>query len=176
MKYKRYLHNPPHIFVDDTYYFLTAATYKKRRHFDTTEKRDFLEKCIIRIFHKYGWELTEYVIFDNHYHIKGKSKNGKEMPLIFRDIHRDTSNYLKRKGVKMGLKIWWNYWDILIHNLDQYEFYTYYIWLNPVKHGYVYDSAQWKWMKLENVEEMGEDRSKEILGNKELINKIYDDF
>ncbi len=147
MKYKRYLHNPPHIFVDGTYYFLTAATYKKRRHFDTPEKRNFLEKCVIRVFQ-----------------------------IIFRDIHRDTSNYLKRKGVRRGLKIWWNYWDTLIHNLDQYEFYTYYIWLNPVKHGCVYDSAQWKWMKLENVEKMEEDRAKEILGNKKLIKKIYDDF
>jgi len=176
MKYKRYKHNPPHIFVDNTYYFLTAATYRKQKYFNTSERKDFLESTIINYFNKYQWNIDDYVILENHYHIKAKSRRGEDMPSIFRNIHRETSIYLKNHGIKKGVKIWWNYWDTIIQNADEYDFYTYYIWLNPTKHGYVTDVSKWKWMKLANLGKLEEEKADKILENKKFLTKICDDY
>lgn len=176
MKYKRYTHNPPHIFVDDAYYFLTAATYNKIKYFNTAERKDFLEESICDIFQRYHWTLTDYVVLDNHYHVKAKSRKGTDMTAIFRDIHRLTSHRLKSGGVKKGIRVWWNYWDTLIKDSDGFEFYSYYIWLDPVKHGYVKDSSQWKWLKLTEFDHDEESLTKLAELYEQRSKRVKDDF
>lgn len=175
MKFKRYTHNPPHIFADDAHYFITAATYGKIKYFNTAERKDFLEESIQDIFDKYEWSLTDYVVLDNHYHVKTESCKGAQMTAIFRDIHRTTSHRLKSDGVEKGIRIWWNYWDTLIEDEDDNEFYSYYISLNPVKHGYVEDSSEWKWMRLSEFD-YDETRTDRLELYRNLSEKMKNDF
>ncbi len=176
MKYKTYQHNPPHLMIDNSFYFLTAATYNRIRYFNTGTKKCLLEEQINTIFDKYNWQIEDYVILENHYHVLVKSDIGADMSAIFRDIHRETSNYLKRNGVRKGIKIWWNYWDTVIRNQDEYDFYTYYIWFNPVKHGYVENSSKWRWLKTSIPEDLNNGKYSVVENNHQLLKTIYDKF
>ncbi len=176
MKYKTYQHNPPHLMLDNSFYFLTAATYNRIRYFNTDTKKNLLEEQVNTIFDKYNWQIQDYVILENHYHVLVKSNIGVDMSAIFRDIHRETSNYLKRNGVRKGIKIWWNYWDTVIRNQGEHDFYTYYIWFNPVKHGYVGNSSQWDWLKTSIPEDLNCGKFSMVENNPQNYGKIYDNF
>ena len=73
---KDYKHNPPHIFMDDTPYFITAATYQKRPLLQSPAIKEDLLLCIKNAFTKFKWSLHHWVILDNHYHLLGQSSAG----------------------------------------------------------------------------------------------------
>ncbi len=74
---KRYLHNPIHFFVDDTPYFITAAIYDKRPLLAQDELKTQLFEIIQTTFQRFHWQLYDWVILNNHYHLLGSSR--KEM-------------------------------------------------------------------------------------------------
>ena len=60
MEKKDYLHNPPHIFIDDSHYFITAAIYKKQDLLQDPKLKEQLLTCIQRFFEKYQWQLHHW--------------------------------------------------------------------------------------------------------------------
>ncbi len=133
---KKFWCRPIHLFADNMPYFITAAIYKKRPLLADPSLKTRLPELLHEFFHKYNWELHHWVILDNHYHLMGKSRKGKDMPAIFRCIH-SCSGILIREKTHCEKPVWWNYWDYCQKNEKEYMTRLNYLLNNPVKHGYV---------------------------------------
>ncbi len=133
---KRYQHNPSHLFLDDAPYFLTAAIYEKRPLLQLPELKYFLRDTIRTVFAEHGWSLAQWVILDNHYHLMGQSRCGKDLSRIMHDIHFLTAGRVCHE-IDCTPPIWWNYWDYCPRNDRDYMTRQNYLLYNPVKHGYV---------------------------------------
>jgi len=147
LTYKTYPHNPPHLFLSDCKYFITAATFNKVRWFQQPEAKLHLLSSIQKGFGDFNWTLEDWVILDNHYHLMLQSpENPLDLPEIIREIHRFTAIWVKKNvaAAKQTGQIWHNYWDKCLTFEKAYFARVNYIWYNPVKHGYVEDAAKWE--------------------------------
>jgi putative transposase len=133
---KDYQHNPTHLFVDDTPYFITAAIYLKRPLLKSPELKHLLRERIKHCFAQYHWGLHHWVILDNHYHLLGKSRVGLDLARMMTDIHAYTGYYIKQ-ATHTQERVWWNYWDYCPRNERDYRIRQNYLLNNPIKHGYV---------------------------------------
>jgi len=71
----------------------------------------------------------------------GKSRRGKDLPAIIRNIHR-ASAFLILDATKCEKPVWWNYWDYCPREKDDNKDYMIrltYLLANPVRHGYTKD-------------------------------------
>jgi putative transposase len=136
MTLKRYPHNPPHLHLDHTPYFVTGAIYRKRPLLLEAKLKTHLLELIQNYFKKYDWELHHWVILDNHYHLLGKSNRGNHLSLIFRAIHSQMAIVI-RAATACETPIWWNYWDYCPRHEADYYIRLNYLLANPVKHGVV---------------------------------------
>jgi putative transposase len=175
---KKYKHNPPHLFLDNTYYMITSGTYKKLPHLRKDDDKKLLLEVIKESCEKFRWRLKDWVILNNHYHLMLKSFKGKDLKNLLGRIHRKSSNLLKRKNKIMSSRIWWNYWDTCIRGESDFFKRINYIYYNPVKHGYVADPVDYKWSSFEDF--LGRNEEEKI---KEQLQKysfedlrIEDDF
>lgn len=129
-------HTPAHLFLDDTLYFITAAIYQKRMLLSAPGLKESLFELIRGYFDRQGWELRQWVILDNHYHLIGKNRKGRDLTGIIRGIHRTSAvQILEATGCEKP--IWWNYWDYCPRNEKEYMIRVNYVLFNPVRHGYV---------------------------------------
>jgi len=133
---KRHSNTPPHLLLDDTLYFITAAIYQKRMLLGKVGLKDKLAELFRGYFEKHHWELDQWVILDNHYHLMGKSRKGKDLTAIMRGIHR-TSAVMILETTDCAKPVWWNYWDYCPRNEKEYMTRANYLMFNPVRHGYV---------------------------------------
>ena len=135
MTKKTYEHNPPHIFMDDAAYFITAAIYQKRPLLNNPELKTNLLQCIQHYFDQHQWLLQHWVILDNHYHLLGHSHKGHELPKLINEIHSVSGFHIKHATKTHG-QVWWNYWDYCPRDENDYLLRLNYLLMNPVKHGY----------------------------------------
>jgi putative transposase len=136
MQRKDYLHNPTHIFIDNTVYFITAATYQKQHLLKDAALKYKLLDCIQETFARYQWELQHWVILNNHYHLLAKSYCGKDLAAIMRQVHSVSAYHIKQV-TKTPTQVWWNYWDYCPRNEQDYYSHLNYLFNNPIKHAYV---------------------------------------
>jgi putative transposase len=132
---KKSPYTPAHLYLDNAPYFITSAIHRKRplladaavkRHLLATLQACFLEK---------GWQLNDWVILDNHYHLLGVSAEGRDLSTIFRKIHTLSGSFIRQHCLCNG-PVWWNYWDYCPRNESDYMTRLNYLLINPVKHGY----------------------------------------
>lgn len=150
MKRKDYPHNPTHIFVDHTPYFITSAIYQKRPLLKSPEAKQLLLDRIKTCFDRYHWELHHWVILDNHYHLLGKSRLGIDLPKLINNIHSYTGYHIK-KITQTHKRVWWNYWDYCPRNEREYHIRMNYLLNNPVKHGYVDNLHSYQFSSFHDV-------------------------
>ncbi len=136
-------HHPPHIYLDDTWYIITASTLN-HAPFLTSEQakvlvRDKLKSLII----SFNIKLRAWVVLNNHYHLLLKPHRGKDLSRFFGQLHGSTSRQINLWDDAMGRQVWHNYWDTCIR--DQSGLWTRfnYIHHNPVKHGHVQEIRNW---------------------------------
>ncbi len=155
---KRYEHNPPHLFIDNTTYFITAAIYEKRHLITTHELKMLLIETIKKAFEQYEWQLHHWVILDNHYHLLGQSQKGEELPKIIRSIHIPTAMKI-REATQCERPVWWNYWDYCPRDHEEYMIRQNYLFYNPAKHRYVKDLREYPYSSFhEYFEQLGRDQ------------------
>lgn len=128
------IHHPPHLFIDNQYYFITARTYQKQKIFDNNEKKSILQNSLKAEFRSGGYELVAWVVLSNHYHILFQATNAKTISNIINYLHGKTSYLINKKDNKKGRKIFQNYWDYCIRNEEDYWKHFNYIHHNPIKH------------------------------------------
>ena len=145
--YKKYQHNPPHLFRPGAKYIITGATYEKRHWLKSDEAKERLLKSIYIGFNQYRWMLEDWVILDNHYHLMGDApEDAKTLSLLINDIHKFIALWIKKNVTEAENAeiIMYNYWDTCITFEKSYFARLNYIWYNPVKHGYVEDAKDWR--------------------------------
>jgi putative transposase len=156
--YKTYLHNPPHLFIPNAKYFITGAAYKHKPIFRTQNAKSAVLKYMFKSFTNFDWQIEDWVILDNHYHLMASAPHDAEtLSQVINNFHRFTSNWITKnvdcgdyvttglpKATHSKTKRWmYNYWDTCITFEASYYARLNYIWFNPVKHGYVQDPSDW---------------------------------
>jgi len=178
--YKTYPHNPPHLFRENAIYFITGSTYEKVRHFTSPIAKVFLHDSIFKAFGDKGWQIIDWVILDNHYHLMANAtEHPKQLSQIIRDIHRFTATFVKKNrfAVKGAIHIWHNYWDTCINSVGDFYTIAHYIWRNPVKHGYVTDPFDWEFGSYRTRFESDADYCAKIMAEYPLDRlQLKDDF
>jgi len=159
MSYKEY--HPPHIYFDDTIYFITSRTVNKEKFFATNAQKNILYSCLKAGLQKFKIPIYAFAILDNHYHLMIRLSKAGDLPLFIKHLNGRSSFELNKLENKPGRKIWYQYFDRCIR--DQVDFWRHfnYIHNNPVKHGqcrnlaeaesYPFSSAG-KWVKIKGEE------------------------
>ena len=157
---KTYQHTPAHLLLDDTFYMITGAVYKKRKLLANDKAKESLLNAINYWIDRLNWKLVDWVILDNHYHLMAKSCKGKDLPKLIQQIHRKSATEINQiNGFKVK-PLWYNYWDTCMRNKKDYFRRLNYILYNPVKHKYVKEISNYKWssfhirLEKEGIEEL----------------------
>ena len=137
-------HNPPHLFVNNTFYMLTACIYERahlmKSHQRKAEWRDaFQEAAKI-----YGWKVIAWVVLHNHYHAIVQSPTGTiSLSKFTNSYHKFTARKWNLEDGLKGRKVWWNFWDTCIRTERDYYNRLRYVFWNPVKHGIVENPVEY---------------------------------
>jgi putative transposase len=164
--FKKPLHTPAHLFLNDYYYFITAGCYHKKAYVNCDAKKDFLYKTICEELNTYCAELHGWVVLDNHYHILIKLEDVFLLPRLIQVIHSKSAISINKTDKQPGRKVWYDYWDECIRNEKDFHDKLNYIHLNPVKHGYVDDPSKYKFSSYHSYfRERGEEGVKALARN-----------
>jgi len=129
-------HHPPHVFIDNEIYFLTARIFESKPILIDARKDELLN-FITRLFLENHYNIFAYVILENHYHILFRISNAKLFPKIINKLHGSLSYKWNKDEESSGRKIFQNYWDYCIRNERDFWTHFNYIHQNPIKHGLV---------------------------------------
>ncbi len=156
--YKVYPHNPPHLYMDQYYYMITAVNYKKRLLIRHDSAKKILLETIREFCQKYHWQLIDWAILDNHYHLILKSHLGKDLSRVMGGIHRKSAYLIKKATEIVCPRFWWNYWDTCPKNEKQLYAMRNYVVYNPVKHGIVENILDYPWSSFpEQYQHLGKE-------------------
>lgn len=136
-------HHPPHIYLSDTWYIITAATLNHAPYLAEARAKQLLRDQLQQRVVEFQITLRAWVILDNHYHILLKTNDGLNLPTFFARLHGATSRQINEWANSRGRQVWHNYWDTLIRDEKGYWTRFNYIHNNPVKHGYAQNKADW---------------------------------
>lgn len=152
------IHQPKHIYLNNTVYFVTVSTYQKQKYLDNGDKKAYLLYKIREIFDNFKYQLYAWVILNNHYHLLFKSKLGKDLSKIIGTIHGNSSHYFNEIENKQGRRLWQSYWDRCVRDVADFYRHFNYIHHNPVKHGYVIQMEDYNfssfnyWIKKKGID------------------------
>lgn len=136
-------HHPPHIYLDDAWYIITASTLNHTRFLADFRAKALLRDKLKELALKFQITLRAWVILDNHYHLLFKTHHGQDLRRFFAQLHGSTAWQLNTWAGVRGRQLWHNYWDTCIRDETGYWTRFNYIHQNPVKHGYVQNTADW---------------------------------
>ena len=136
-------HHPPHIYLDDTWYIITASTLNHVRYLASDHAKNAVRESLMVLVEEYKMALVAWVILDNHYHLLLKTHLGQDLSRFFGKLHGGTSFQINGWDGVRGQQIWHNYWDTCIRDEEGYWTRFNYIHQNPVKHGYVKNAVDW---------------------------------
>lgn len=145
--FKRYKHNPPHLFRPKTKYFITGSIYGKLNLLSSGECKTKLLEYVFRSADNFEWVLEDWVILNNHYHLMLESpEDPTTLGEMMGNIHRYSAIWINKNVdfKKEFDKIWHNYWDKCLTFESSYYTRLNYIWFNPVKHRLVDDPISWE--------------------------------
>ncbi|MEO7839295.1 MAG: transposase [Anaerolineales bacterium] len=143
MKWSTSPHRPPHLYVDDAWYFVTASTVNKA-HVFTSDEHFVLWVTIFReLITEFNVKLTAWVLLPNHYHFLFLPKLGYDLGRFMKLLNGRTSHELNSLDQKHGRTIWYSYWDTCIRGERDFWTRFNYTHNNPVKHGYVQNPEDW---------------------------------
>jgi putative transposase len=135
MKYK--LYHPPHLYLDNTEYFITAATLNRQPLFKSDERKVILRDMLREKVKQYRIRLFAWVILDEHYHLLMRTAEKESLYRFLKSLHGESAIRLNKEDGCQGRQVWYNYWDYCPRSEKDFYIYFNYIHINPAKHGYV---------------------------------------
>ncbi len=133
---KREFH-PPHVYEDDTCYFLTASTLYGERLLSTDTHRVVVQDVLKTAIQQCGVTLYAWVILANHYHLLLRTGHVTPLYGFVKRLHGASAIRLNQLDGTSGRKVWYQYWDRFPRGESDFWTYFNYIHINPIKHGYV---------------------------------------
>jgi putative transposase len=129
-------HNPPHFFVADALYMLTASIYKGAQIMKSSQRKAEWRDAFHEAAKIYQWQIIAWVVLHNHYHAIIRSPEHEHNLFKFANsYHKYTARKWNNEDGMKGRKVWWNYWDTCIRSEKDYYNRLRYVFWNPVKHG-----------------------------------------
>jgi putative transposase len=129
--------HPPHIYEDDTCYFLTGGTVRRQRLLDSDAKRVLVRDVLKESIQQYGIRLYAWVILADHYHLLLKTSDVAPIWKFIKRLHGDSAIRLNKVDHASGRQVWYQYWDRFPRNASDFWGCFNYIHINPIKHGCV---------------------------------------
>jgi putative transposase len=123
---------------------LTASTYHKLPLLHTRSDKEIARQNLHSLVATFGYQLTAWVILNNHYHLLIKSRLGADLTRLVQQLHGKIAHSLNQLSGVTGRHIWQNYWDSFIRSEAGYWRCFNYIHFNPVKHEYVENMDEWE--------------------------------
>lgn len=145
MQFKKYRHNPPHLFIDGAFYFITGGILNKQYILGDGVRKKTVQQTMEKWFSYFDWQLHAWIILGNHYHLIAKAELAKDMPTIMIRMHSGSATLLNQLDGTPGRQVWWNYWDTCIRDENDCESRMAYIYWNAVKHGIVAEPNNYPW-------------------------------
>ncbi|MBI5839705.1 MAG: transposase [Chloroflexi bacterium] len=144
MKWSTSHHRPPHLYMNDTWYFVTASTVNNAHILSTDEHFDLWATTLKELVAEFKIQLTAWAGLPNHYHLLFLPQRGHDLGNFMKRLNGRTSYELNTRDNIRGRTVWYSYWDTCIR--DERDFWTRfnYIHYNPVKHGYVQEPEDWQ--------------------------------
>ena len=139
-------HHPPHIYLNDAWYMLTASTLNYKPCMASDQAKILVRDKLKELVTEFGMTLMAWVILNNHYHLLLKTKAGKDLTRFFQLLHGSTSYQINLWDKTQDRQVWHNYWDTGIRSETDFWKRFNYIHHNPVKHGYVQHMAEWPYL------------------------------
>jgi putative transposase len=131
-------YNPPHLFVADNLYMLTASIYKKADIIKSSRRKLEWQDAFQEAAKIYQWQIVAWVVLHNHYHaIVHSPECANNLCRFINSYHKFTTRKWNDEDGLKGRQIWWNYWDTCIRSEHDYYNRLRYVFWNPVKHGLV---------------------------------------
>lgn len=142
-------HAPTHQLSENGTYFITAGTYLKAHYFQTPQRLDVLQRGLLTVARKFGWELEAWAVFSNHYHFVAHSPSdsidANNLSQMLGLLHTRTAGWINRLDKTPGRKAWHNFWDTKLTYEKSYLARLNYVHQNAVKHGVVLVANQYRW-------------------------------
>jgi len=130
---------------------VTAGTLHKENIFTDGRRLSMLQRALLEIAAKHGWQLEAWCVFPNHYHFVAHPLDvASQLSAMLKELHSRTARAVNRVDHKSGRKVWHNYWDTPLTHDTSYYARLHYVHSNAVKHRitasaaqYPYCSASW---------------------------------
>ncbi|PWU19355.1 MAG: hypothetical protein C5B50_06795 [Verrucomicrobia bacterium] len=175
---KDWPHAPIHRLSENAVYIVTSGTLHKKHLFDTQPKRDLLERMLLSMSKREGWQLEAWAVMANHYHFVARGNpDSKNLREFLHQLHYDAAVELNELDACPGRNVWYNFWETRLTHEYSYLARLAYVHRNPVKHGLVAVANQYPWCSAAWFERTASPAQvKTIYSFKTDKVKVYDDF
>jgi putative transposase len=142
-------HAPPHQLAASGTFFITGSTYRKRHHFRGANRLEVLQRGLLKMADKYGWQMEAWAVFSNHYHFVAHSPRTEDvaqsLSAMLKELHQKAGLWVNRLDGAAGRQVWFNYWETRLTIQRSYLARLNYVHQNPVRHGLVPVANQYPW-------------------------------
>jgi putative transposase len=128
---------PPHLYRDETIYFLSGRTVSRQPFLKTNENKENFLKIHRESLLKFNVKIFAFVINNDHYHLLVMISEGMVLPKFIANLHANSARLINKGDRKESRKIWYQYWDRCVRSEKDFWIRFNYIHHNPIKHGYV---------------------------------------
>jgi putative transposase len=121
--------------------------------------------------------VDAWVVMPTHYHFIARSpENALSLKALIQGVHSINAKFVNRMDGTPGRKVWYNYWDSCIQSERSYYARMRYVMMNPVKHGFVENAADYPFSSYKSFLENSEsDFRKAVLACTDDV-EIVDDY
>lgn len=133
--FKKAAHNPPHLFVPNAIYMVTASIYDRKPLIGSSKRKRDWVAAFQKAAEIHLWQIIAWVVLHDHYHaIVQSPDNADSLSKFVSSYHKYTARQWNHEDNAGGRKVWWNYWDTCIRDERDYLTRLRYVFWNPVKH------------------------------------------
>src|SRR5688572_28360 len=105
--YKTAANNPPHLFLPDTLYMMTASIYQGLPLMESPQRKLEWQDAFHEAAKLYKWIIVAWVVLNNHYHaIIHSPENASTLPKFIASYHKFTARKWNLEDRSTGRKVW----------------------------------------------------------------------
>jgi len=149
-------HAPPHRLSQAGVYFVTARTVYKAHLFHDPIRLDLVTNHLRTLATHYGWQLEEWAVLINHYHVVAHSPadapHGDSLRRFITHLHSLTARDLNRLDNTPGRRVWQNYMETHLTYQNSYLARLNYTHQNPVSHRVIGKASEYPWCSAAEFE------------------------
>ncbi|HWB03720.1 MAG TPA: hypothetical protein VG796_11905 [Verrucomicrobiales bacterium] len=108
-----------------------------------------LHRGLLAVAHEFGWGLTAWAVFSNHYHLVANSpedaKDASSLRPMLAQLHETMAKWVNKLDRVPDRKVWHNFRDTHLTFEKSYFARLNYTHQNAVRHGLVHVASHYPW-------------------------------